>query len=87
MLHTTVIYPGENDGQMTMDYHGLPRSTMVYHGSPWSYNHGQPWLTMVDHVLLNGRPWLTMALLTPCPTMVDHGPGPWLTMVDNGQRP
>ena len=70
------LYPAENDGQMTMEYHGLP----------WSYNHGQPWLTMVDHVLLNGRPWLTMVLLTPCPTMVDHGPGLWLTMVDHGQR-
>ena len=59
---------------------------MVYHGSLLSYNHGQPWLTMVDHVLLNGRPWLTMVLFTPRPTMVNHDPGPWLTMVDRGQR-
>ena len=62
-----------------------PWNTMVYHGSPWSYNHGQPWLTMVDHVdhgLINTmanhvRPWSK--------TMVDHGQRPWLTMVkDHG---
>ena len=44
--------------------------TMVYHGIPWSYNHGQPyfvkWPPMVDHSLIN--------------TMANHGPGPWLTM-------
>ena len=57
-LKISIDFPGENDGQMTMEYYGL--NTMVYHGSPWSYNHGQPELTMVDHVLLNGRPWLTM---------------------------
>ena len=38
-----------------------PWNTMVYHGSPWSYNHGQPWLNIVDHVLVK---W---------PLMVDHG--------------
>ena len=41
---------GENDGYMTMVYHGLPWFSMVI----------QPWSTIVDHVLLNGRPWLTM---------------------------
>ena len=42
--------PKSNDGQMPMEYRGLPWLSMVI----------QPWLTMVDHVLLNGRPWLTM---------------------------
>ena len=53
---------------------------MVVHGHTTMVNHGRPcfvnWPPMVDHGLIN-----TME------TMVDHGPGPWLTMVDYGQRP
>ena len=32
--------PGENDGQMTMEYHGLPWSTMVVHGHTTMVIHG-----------------------------------------------
>ena len=51
--------PGKNDGQMAMGYHGLPWTTMVFHGHTSMVYHGltwysmviQPWSTMVDHVL------------------------------------
>ena len=33
-------FPGESDGQMTMEYHGLPWSTMVVHGHTTMVNHG-----------------------------------------------
>ena len=33
-------FPGENDGQMTMEYHGLPLSTMVVHGHTTMVYHG-----------------------------------------------
>ena len=67
-------HPGENDGQMTMEYHGLPWQSMVI--QPWStmVDHGRPcfvkWPPMVDHGLINnmsnhGRPWSR--------TMVGHG--------------
>ena len=72
MLVTSI--PGENDGQMTMEYHGLPWQSMVI--QPWStmVDHGRPcfvkWPPMLDHGLINtmsnhGRPWSR--------TMVDHG--------------
>ena len=37
-------HPGENDGKMTMNWHG------IHHGSSWSYNHEKPWKAM----FLNG---------------------------------
>ena len=79
-MFDTGLYPGENDGYMTMVYHGLPWTTMVFHGHTTMVNHGRPcfvkWPPMVDH----GQRSLSN-------NMVDHGPGPWLTMVDHGQRP
>ena len=39
--------PGENDGQMTMEYHGLPWSSMEVHGHTTMVNHGKPWSTMI----------------------------------------
>ena len=72
--------PGENDGYMTMVYHGLPWTTIVFHGHITMVNHGRPcfvkWPPMVDHgqrslsnnmvvmVQDHGLPWSK--------TMVDH---------------
>ena len=32
--------PGENDGHMTMNYHGILWTTMVVHGHTTMENHG-----------------------------------------------
>ena len=50
---------GNNDGQMTMEYHGLPWTTMIFHGHTTmvTVKHGRlcfvKWSPMVDHDLIN----------------------------------
>ena len=39
------LNPGENDGQMTMEYHGITWSTMVVHGHTTMVSHGCSWST------------------------------------------
>ena len=39
--------PGKNDGRMTMNYHGIPWTTMIVHGHTTMK-------TMDEHILLNG---------------------------------
>ena len=83
-MHIMRFVPGENDGQMTMEYHDLPWSTMVVHSH--MVDHGRPcfvkWPPMVGHGLINtmpnhGRPWSR--------TMVDHD-RPWLKTTGKEQK-
>ena len=66
-----LIFPGKNDGQINMEYqfHGLPWTTMVFHGHTTMVNHCQTcfvtWPPMVDHGLI------------PVNIMANHGRGPW----------
>ena len=44
-----VLYPGENDGYMVMNYHGLPWTTMVVHCHITMENNGRPCFVKWHH--------------------------------------
>ena len=51
---------------------------MVFHGQTTMVNHGRPCFVKLPPMVDHGQRSLSK-------NMVDHGPGPWLTMVDPDQ--